>query len=168
MLESNMLRRPVFWLTFAIVSLAAAIFTFKNFSTAFPLVSIDLKMDRTDALRHARSLAEKNQWPTMGFDSAAGFSADQEVQTFIELEGGGKPELARILNDKIFALYTWHVRLFKEGNAHEALVRFTPEGEPYGFHITLPEQEKGESKSAPEAVHIARSEERRVGKERKQ
>jgi len=150
-----MLRRPVFWLAFAAVSLAAAIFTFKNFSTAFPLVSIDLKMDRTDALRDARSLAEKNQWPTMGFDSAAEFSADQEVQNFIELEGGGKPELARILKEKIFAPYTWHVRLFKEGNAHEALVRFTPAGEPYGFHIKLPEQEKGESKPVAEAVHIA-------------
>jgi hypothetical protein len=155
MLESNMLRRPVFWIAFAAISLAAAIFTFKNFSTAFPLVSIDLKMDRTDALRNARSLAQKNQWPTMGFDSAAEFSADQEVQNFIELEGGGKPELARILKEKIFAPYTWHVRLFKEGNAHEALVRFTPEGEPYGFHIKLPEQEKGESKSVAEAVHIA-------------
>src|SRR5215475_4887730 len=103
MLESSMLRRPVFWLAFAAVSLAAAIFTFKNFSTAFPLVSIDLKMDRTDALRNARSLAEKNQWPTMGFDLAAEFSADQEVQNFIELEGGGKPELARILKERIFA-----------------------------------------------------------------
>ena len=35
-----MLRRPVFWIVFIAFSLAAAIFTFKNFSTAFPLVSV--------------------------------------------------------------------------------------------------------------------------------
>ena len=52
-----MLRRPVFWIVFTALSIAAAIFTFKNFSTAFPLVSINLKMDRPDALRLARSLA---------------------------------------------------------------------------------------------------------------
>ena len=46
-----MLRRPAFWIAFTALSVAAAIFTFKNFSTAFPLVSIDLRMDRAEALR---------------------------------------------------------------------------------------------------------------------
>src|SRR3954469_992252 len=130
-----MLRRPGFWLAFAVLSIAAAVFTFKNFSTAFPLVSIDLKMDREDALRTARALAAKNAWPPVGFDQAAEFSADQEVQNFIELEGGGKQELGRILKEKIFAPYTWRIRQFKEGDAHETVVRFTPEGNPYGFVV---------------------------------
>src|SRR5215475_10494961 len=138
-----MLRRPVFWIVFAAFSLAAAIFTFKNFSTAFPLVSIDLKMDRKDALREARLLALKYGWPPSGFDQAAEFGTEQEVQNFIELEGGGKPELSRILKEKIYALYTWRVRHFKEGDPHETLVRFTPEGEPYGFFVKLPDQETG-------------------------
>src|SRR6185503_6122557 len=59
----------------------------------------------------------------------------------IELEGGGKPELARIIKEKIFAPYTWRVRRFKEGNAHETLIRFTPEGDPYGFRVKLPNEE---------------------------
>jgi hypothetical protein len=150
-----MLRRPLFWIVFAALSAGAAIFTFKNFSTAFPLVSIDLKMDRADALRTARMLAQKNMWPPGAFDQAAEFSADQSVQNFIELEGGGKPELSRILKDKIFAPYTWIVRHFKEGDAHETVVRFTPEGLPYGFRVKLPEQEKGASKPAAEAQQIA-------------
>ena len=150
-----MLRRPAFWLAFAVLSIAAAVFTFKNFSTAFPLVSIDLKMDREDALRQARALAGTHAWPPNGFDQAAEFSADQEVQNFIELEGGGKPELGRILKEKIFAPYTWRVRHFKESDAHETLVRFTPEGEPYGFRVKLPDQEKGESKPPDEAQRIA-------------
>jgi hypothetical protein len=149
-----MLRRPLFWIIF-VVSLAAAAFTFRNFSTAFPLVSIDLKMNRADALRQARSLGEKEGWPAKGFDEAAEFGTDQEVQNFIELEGGGKPELTRILKAKIFAVYTWRVRLFKEGDAHETLVRFTPEGQPYGFRVKLPDQENGPSIPAEQAQRIA-------------
>jgi hypothetical protein len=150
-----MLRRPVFWIVVTALSVSAAIFTLKNFSTAFPLVSIDLRMDRADALQTARSLAEKNAWPSQGFNQAAEFSADQEVQNFIELEGGGKPELSRILREKIFAPYTWRVRFFKEADAHETSVRFTPEGEPYGFRVKLPDQERGESKPVEEAQRIA-------------
>src|SRR5215467_8265793 len=150
-----MLRRPVFWIVFIALSLAAAVFTFRNFSTAFPLVSIDLKMDRKDALREARLLAQKYAWPPKGFDQAAEFGTEQEVQNFIELEGGGKPELSRILKEKIYAPYTWRVRHFKEGDAHEALVRFTPEGEPYGFNIKLPDQDKGASIPVSEAQQIA-------------
>src|SRR5262245_50281139 len=150
-----MLRRPIFWIAFIAFSLAAALFTFKNFSAAFPLISIDLQMNRGDALRQARLLAEKNAWPPQGFDQAAEFSGDQESQNFIELEGGGKPELARILKEHIFAPYTWRVRQFKEADAHEALVRFTPEGEPYGFRVKLPDQEKGASLPVDEARHLA-------------
>ena len=150
-----MLRRPLFWIIFIAVSIAAAIFTIRNFSTAFPLVAIDLRMDREDAMRTARVLSEKNVWPPNAFDEAAEFSADQEVQNFIELEGGGKSELARILKEKIFAPYTWRVRHFKEGDAHETLVRFTPEGNAYGFRLKLPDQEKGESKPREEAQRIA-------------
>jgi len=150
-----MLRRPLFWIVFIAVSFAAAVFTFRNFSTAFPLVSIDLRMDRAEALRSARTLADKNAWPSKGFDEAAQFSADQEVQNFIELEGGGKPELGRILKEKIFAPYTWRVRQYKEGDAHETLVRFTPDGDPHGFRVKLPDQEKGESIPADEAQHLA-------------
>src|SRR5215831_10868146 len=150
-----MLRRPLFWIVFAAFSLAAAVFTFKYFSTAFPLVSIDLQMNRQQALGAAAGFAQKYGWPPEGFRQAAEFNTDQEVQNFIELEGGGKPELRRILKQKIFAPYTWVVRHFKEGDAHETLIRFTPEGQPYGFHVKLPDQEKGASKRAAEARQIA-------------
>src|SRR5437016_6410421 len=150
-----MLRRPLFWIVFVVLSAGTAIFTLRNFSTAFPLVSIELKMDRADALQSAHTLAQKNTWPPAAFDQAADFNANQEVQNFIELEGGGKPELGRILKEKIFALYTWRVRHFKEGDPHETLIRFTPDGVPDGFLVRLPDQEPGASKPADESRHIA-------------
>src|SRR5881409_2728513 len=150
-----MFRKPAFWIFFLVFSVAAAVFALRNFSAAFPLVSINLQMDREAALAAARMLAEKSAWPPGGFDQAAEFSADQEVQNFIELEGGGKQELGRILKENIFAPYTWRVRHFKEGDAHETLVRFTPGGEPYGFRVKLPDPETGDSKTVEEARRIA-------------
>src|SRR5262249_8624613 len=118
-------------------------------------VSIDLQMDRAAALRTARTLAGRYAWPPAGFDQAAEFGTDQQVQNFIELEGGGKDELGRVLKEKIFAPYTWRVRHFKEGDVHETLVRFTPEGEPYGFRIKLPDQESGDSQPETAARDVA-------------
>src|SRR3989442_6571178 len=149
-----MLRRPTFWIVFVVLSAGTAIFTLRNFSTAFPLVSIELKMDRADALQSAHTVAQKNTWPPAAFDQAADFNGNQEVQNFIELEGGGKPELGRILKEKIFALYTWRVRHFKEGDPHETLIRFAPDGTPYGFFVKLPDQEAGASKPVEEAQRI--------------
>src|SRR5881409_851050 len=137
-----MLGSRLLWTLFVVLSAGAAIFTLRNFSTAFPLVSIELKVDRADALRSARTIAQRNAWPPEGFDQAAEFGGSQEVQNFVELEGGGKQELGRILKEKIFALYTWRVRHFKQGDAHETLIRFTPDGTPYGFSVKLPEEER--------------------------
>src|SRR5437867_1336311 len=88
-----MLGSRLLWTLFVVLSAGAAIFTLRNFSTAFPLVSIELKVDRADALRSARTIAQRNAWPPEGFDQAAEFGGSQEVQNFIELEGGGKQEL---------------------------------------------------------------------------
>src|SRR2546428_1510955 len=150
-----MLGSRLLWTLFVVLSAGAAIFTLRNFSTAFPLVSIELKVDRADALRSARTIAQRNAWPPVGFDQAAEFGGEQEVQNFIELEGGGKQELGRILKEKIYALYTWRVRHFKQGDAHEALIRFTPDGMPYGFYVKLPDQEPGDTKPVNEAQQIA-------------
>src|SRR5438093_4153438 len=151
-----MLKRPLLlWTVFILLSAAAAVFTIRNFSTAFPLVSIELKVDRAAAIRSARALAEKYSWPPAEFEQAAEFGGDQEVQNFIELEGGGKQELGRVLKEKIYALYTWRVRHFKQGDAHEALIRFTPDGMPYGFYVKLPDQEPGDTRPVNEAQQIA-------------
>jgi len=150
-----MLRKPAFWIVFAVVSAAAAEYSLKNFSKAFPLVSVDIRMDRKAALNTARSLATQYGWPPSPFDQAASFGVDQEVQNFVELEGGGKDALRRMISEHTYAPYTWTVRNFKEGDTHEANVRFMPEGEPYGFTIRIPENEKGASLTPEAARTIA-------------
>src|SRR5262245_19665720 len=150
-----MFKKPAFWILFALVSAAAALFALKNFSKTFPLVSIDIRMDRQAALQTARELARKYEWPPAEFDQAASFSVDQQVQNFVELEGGGKDALRRMIVEHTYAPYSWLVRNFREEDTHESSVRFTPEGTPYGFTLHLPEQEKGASIGSSEAREIA-------------
>jgi hypothetical protein len=150
-----MFRKPAFWLVFGLISAAAALYALRNFSVAFPLVSVDIHMDRTTALATARTMAARYAWPPKEFNQAASFGGDPEVQNFVELEGGGKDALRRMIVDHTYAPYTWTVRNFKEGDAHEVEVSFTPEGDPFGFAVRLPENEKGASLDAAQARSIA-------------
>jgi len=138
-----MFRKPIFWLALSAASIGAVIFTVKYFSEAFPIVTLDLQMNREQALEAARQSAQKYQWKPEDFKQAASFRLDQEVQNFVELEGGGKEAFARMLKDSLYSPYTWRVRHFKEGETHETLIRFTPKGEPYGFVQKLPEKSGG-------------------------
>ena len=65
-----------------------------------------------------------------GYRQAASFGLDEEAQTFVELEGGGKEAFTRMMRDGLYAAYTWRVRHFAEGQTNETTIRFTPDGQP--------------------------------------
>jgi len=150
-----MFRKPVFWIVFGLVFVGCVIFTFKYFSRAFPLVTLDLRMDRETAFDSARDLAEKYDWAVEGFKQAASFGVDGRVQNFVELEAGGQEAFRRMLEEDLYSPYTWRVRHFKEGEINEIHFRFTPQGEPYGFFEKLPEDEPGASLPSDSARIIA-------------
>ncbi len=87
-----MLKRPAFWIFLALLSLVGSVFTYQYFPQAFPIVSLDITMDRERALSAARNLAAQHGLSPPNFRQAASFSSDQRVQTFVELEGGGKEQ----------------------------------------------------------------------------
>ena len=151
-----MTKRPAFWIAFALLSLISAVFAVFNFSKAFPIVSLDLRMDRAAALRSARTLAAENHWgPAGAFRQVASFGVDDTVKTFVELQGGGKDAFRDMLAKGLYAAYTWRVRHFEPGEANETLVRFTPAGTPYGFRERLKETAPGPSLSEDQARRIA-------------
>jgi len=151
-----MSKRPVFWIVFLLLSALAVYFAVANFPRAFPIVSLDLRMDRAAALRAAASLAAQNRWGPDGVSrQAASFGVDDTVQTFVELAGGGKEAFRRMLDRGLYAAYGWRVRRFQEGETNETLVRFTPAGTPYGFVEKLRETAPGASLSEVEARRIA-------------
>ena len=137
------MRRPVFWIALAALSVAATLIGIRYFPEAFSIVALDITMDRGHALAAARDIAARDRLGPTGFRQAASFSGDDEAQTFVELEGGGKNAFTQMLRDKRFAAYTWRVRHFKDGDANETTIRFTPDGQPYGFSEKIKEDAAG-------------------------
>jgi hypothetical protein len=149
-----MLRRPFFWIVFALVSVGMAGFAYWFFPRAFPIVSLDITMSRDQALAAASGLAAKDHVGPERYRAAASFTLDEEAQTFVELEGGGKAAFARLMTSGLYAPYTWEVRHFQEGEKHEATIRFTPDGRPYGFVERLRQDAPGAALDADAAQTI--------------
>ncbi len=145
------MKRPAFWILLGLVSLAATAAAVHYFPQAFSIVALDITMTRERALDDARTIVTRDRLGPADSRQAASFALDSETQTFVELEGGGKTEFTRMLRERLYAAYTWRVRHFREGETNETLVRFTPDGQPYGFVETLKEDAPGAALDAAEA-----------------
>ena len=154
------MKRPAFWLVLCLVSALAGFAAWHYFPEAFSIVSLEITMDRDAALREAGAIAARNRLGPPDYRQASSFALDEEVQTFVELEGGGKEAFTRMLRDGLYSAYTWQVRHFREGNPNETTVRFTPNGRPYGFVEKLKEDAPGAALEAAEARRRAESEAR--------
>ncbi len=150
-----MFRRPVFWVAAVFVCVAAGIFAFVLFPRAFPIVSLDIRMDREGALQSARELSERFGWGPDDYAQAASFGLTPQVQEFIELEGGGPEAFREVLAGGLLSPYRWTVRHFRERERNETRIRFTPGGDPYGFVQFLAEDAPGAELSEEEALPIA-------------
>lgn len=150
-----MLRKPVFWIALAAVSLGSIFFSVRYFPRAFPIVTLDLRMNRDQALARAAELASRFQFPPSDYRRVASFSGDQEVQNFIELEAGGTAAFQAMMSAGHYHPYKWRVRLFRPGEMKETVIQFTPRGDPYGFAVKLPENEAGAALESERAREIA-------------
>ncbi|HEY7058463.1 MAG TPA: lysostaphin resistance A-like protein, partial [Vicinamibacterales bacterium] len=149
------MKRPAFWILLALASLVAVLVGFRFFPQAFSIVALDITMDRDRALADARRIVERDHLGPSGYRQAASFTLDDEAQTFVELEGGGKDAFTTMMRDGLYSAYTWQVRHFREGETNEVTVRFTPDGRPYGFVEKLREETPGPALDAPAARRIA-------------
>lgn len=147
--------RPLFWVAFIAVSAACTTFAWAFSDRAFPIVALDIEMDRDRALIAARELAEDVGWGPRDFRQAASFGVDEEVQTFVELGAGGTERFRRLIEEGPYVPYTWQVRHFREHDANETSITFTPEGKVYGFVEQVPESRPGPALPADEAREIA-------------
>jgi len=151
------MKRPVFWIVFGVLTIGCIVFSVTFFPKAFPLVSLDITMDREAALERAHDLAMENNWGPEDFRQAASFVLDDEVQNYVELEAGGTGAFSEMLGGDLYAPYTWYVRHFKPGEINETMIRFTPAGSFYGFAERLSEEEPGAVLTAEAARIIADS-----------
>ncbi len=139
-----MTRRPIHWILFGLLSVAGVVVAIRFFPTAFPIVALDLAMDREAAVSRADTLARQFGWDPADARTAAIFGqTNPEVQSYVELEGGGRDAFVALAERGIYQPYVWAVRHFQEGSVEESQIRFTPAGEPYGFRLRLSEDDPG-------------------------
>ena len=132
-------RTPGFWVAYAALALVALAVAWRLFPLAIPLVNLDVKLARSEAIARAEAIGGKLHLAPDGARAAARFGSDQAIQNYVELEGGGKAAFAALVAGSVYAPYWWEVRLFKPGEVTEGLIRFRPDGTPYGFVQELPE-----------------------------
>lgn len=125
-----MLRKWSTWIVLALLSAGTIAYSVAYFGEAFPIVNIDLRMSRSAALNSARTRAERLNLGPAGFSQAASFETDREVQTFAELEGGGRKAYRRMMKTGRYQAYQWRVRNYTPNEARETTLRFTPDGRP--------------------------------------
>jgi hypothetical protein len=157
-----MTKKPALWVLLGVLALASAAFSWRYFTRSFPLLSIDISMDRQAALARARMLASERSLGPADYRDAASFGVDQAVQTFVELEGGGKPAFGALAADRLYAPYLWRVRHFKELEKNEVTLTFAPDGTPNGFVERLREDAPGAALASAEARGLAESTAARV------
>ena len=139
-----MFRKPWFWVAFTLISVLCTAWAVLNFARAFPLVTLNVTMDRAAAMAAADDLATTRGWgPSDPARQAVQFSLDNQVQSFVELEAGGKEAYTGMLAGDLYSPYTWGVRRFREGETNETLIRFRPDGAACGFRERVPEDEPG-------------------------
>lgn len=153
----------MFWVAFTIVAIACAVLARWLFPLAFPIVSLDIAMNREAALASAEDLARTHGYgPTRDVRAVATFSVDSETQMFVELEAGGAEMFARLLDDPLYSPYSWRVRRFRAGDSNETTIWFRPDGTPMGFRETVGEDEPRSSLDPDAALALAAAQARDV------
>ena len=136
---SSITRKPAFWIAYAIAASIALAVAVRVFPLAIPIVSLDIRTSRVEAVAAARTLASKLQLAPEGARVAARFEHDATTQNYIELEGGGRQAFAELVRGDRYSPYWWEVRLFTLGAIDETIVRLRPDGTPVGFARRLSE-----------------------------
>jgi hypothetical protein len=132
-------RRPAFWIAYAALAAVALAIAWKLFPLAIPLVNLDVRLSRDEAIAKALEIGGAQGLAPPAARTAARFASDARAQNYIELEGGGKPAFAALIGGDVYSPYAWEVRLFAPGEPAEAVIRFRPDGAPWGFTRKLPE-----------------------------
>ncbi|HBY18469.1 MAG: CAAX amino terminal protease family protein [Marinimicrobia bacterium 46_47] len=161
--ENHMIRNKslIAWSLFITLFFLGSAYAWLKFTDAFPVVNVQVDIDREEAARIARETAESQGFSVHNMRTAVLFDLDREVQYYTELEAGGKEVFEKMLTDTLYEPYTWLVRFFQERREAEYLVRLTPNGKVYGFFEKVPEDDPGPNMSESEArslvAHISRS-----------
>jgi len=155
--DENWARKTSTWVVCFLLSIACLWAAHSHFTQAFPIVSLDIQLDRGGAVDSALEIVEREDWGPKTFEQAASFQLDRQVQHFVELECGGNKAFIDMLSANLYAPYQWRVRHFQPDNAHEVMLFFAPSGEWYGVEENIPEEESGAALNRDDALIVAQT-----------
>ena len=143
-----------FWFVFAFASVLIAGLSYKYFDKVTPIVQLSISADRQQVLDDGMRVATELQWDVVGYQTSVEFDSDGNLQSFVELEGGGKKAFVDMFQSGAYYPYQWVVRFFKEQEVVEMRVSFTPDGKRIGFAKKLSEKSCGQALSKEDAQAI--------------
>ena len=144
------------WIFFIICSAISIFFANKYSKKMMPSIKLEISMNRQQALTKAKILAKKFKLTPLNGKAIAYFCNNDELQSFIELECGGKKTYSNLLKNKLINPYNWHVRIFKEGKIEEINFYFSPTGKSLGFNQKLSENIYGKNIKQNAALKLAK------------
>ncbi len=123
----------------AVVGAAALAVALWLFPRAMPIVALEHRITREQALARADSIFRIHGLASGAARTAVRFRADDSLRTFVELAGGGHDSLAALVRGRDVALFSWRVRAFTPGDPREARVELGADGRFLGFERRLAE-----------------------------
>lgn len=143
-----------FWVSFTLLSCIAAFLSHRYIGEVYSLINLSITVDRQQVLADAKELAQELQWDITGYQDVTSFESEDDLQCFVELEGGGKDAFVNMFQLQAYHPYHWHVRFFKEKEVVEMHAWFSPQGKRLGFAQKLSELTPGAALTKDEAQEL--------------
>jgi Type II CAAX prenyl endopeptidase Rce1-like len=128
-------------LLWVLVGLVGATFAYKYFFRAFPEASVDFRVSRREALRHAQSFVSGLGENISGYRSAIIFDVDENAKTYLE-RNLGLQQANQLMSSELNIWY-WDVRFFRPQQEEEFRVRVSPAGNIVGYEHKIEEARAG-------------------------
>jgi membrane protease YdiL (CAAX protease family) len=133
-------RALVLWVLAGIVG---AVFAQKHFFRAFPEASVDFKVSRGEALKHARDFVTSLGENIEGYRTAILFNVDDNAKTYLERQLGLQ-QANQMMSSQLNVWY-WDARFFRPLQEEEFKVRVSPAGNIVGYEHKIQEAHPGAS-----------------------
>jgi len=136
------------WSLMGIVGLVTFIMLFRS---AFPIASLDFKVDRNEAGRLAAQFLEGRGLNLDDYINSNVFGSDETAAIFLQKTLG--MEKANELMSGEIPVWRWRCRWFRSAEKEEMIVALAPDGELIGFNHAIEEEAEG-AKLSPDSARV--------------
>ena len=140
-------------LLWILCGIIGGVFAYKYFFRAFPEASVDFKVSRAEAQKHAKEFVEGLGENLTGYQSTMVFDVDENAKIYLERELG--LQQANQLMSGELKIWYWDVRFFRPQQEEEFLARVSPTGQIVGYQHKIAEAQGAKSLNRDDALAAA-------------